>query len=741
MSSIDANAPTGFSTGSSIDATTSIHRGSHDVAKLLADLAAVAPQAHPVQNQSVESKHENQLAVVRLGMATSLYSSLRAKHPPTASHSLRVALVCAAWCDRLNFGQEERDRLEVAAFLHDIGKIGIPDQILRKPGKLTLEEQLTVSLSPQLGCEILRGCCNDEELLEVILHAPSWFSGRRDQLKSGDAIPKGSRMLAVADAFDAMTTDHVYRPAMSREAAMSQLLNNSGTQFDPELVQDFCAMMQHEPELAHRHVLSRWLEFPAGQSADSRWAIQPNAGIDNESTLGKDQWRFHESLLGNMNDGVIYVDRNGTIQGWNYSLEKLTGIAPGAVLTSSWSPGLLGLSDDEGDVADAQCPVRRCLANASHVSGRYSIRRHDGITIPIRVHVAPVAAGQPGLCGVIFIAQDASQQRNLEERVEELHQQATQDPLTRVANRAAFDIRVEELVKRRVDSGSSFSLIICDIDHFKRVNDVHGHLAGDDALVSFATILSANSREGDLVSRYGGEEFVILSPDCDIATATRRAEIMRFAVESTPLPAIGNHPITASFGVTEVQAGDSPDSVLARADRALLQAKDKGRNRVIQLGIGGGDDTDLATTKRRRGLWSWFDSSADPTNMTVEIITPVPVNFAIEKLRGFIADHKAEIVSVSEGNLQIRQNVYFGPSGRRSVDSQISFSVRLMLTEKAFATGPDNRRVNQVQTLVKVEMMPTRSRDRRRQEVTSCAQQIIMSLKSYLMGRIETELV
>ena len=90
------------------------------------------------------------------------------------------------------------------------------------------------------------------------------------------------------------------------------------------------------------------------------------------------------------------------------------------------------------------------------------------------------------------------------------------------------------LVERNQSTGESFSLIICDIDHFKRVNDLYGHPAGDEALVTFASVLSANSRDGDMVSRYGGEEFVLLAPSCDITTATRRAEKIRQAVEITP---------------------------------------------------------------------------------------------------------------------------------------------------------------------------------------------------------------
>jgi diguanylate cyclase (GGDEF)-like protein/PAS domain S-box-containing protein len=737
MSPVDSQVPLNFGAGP-IDAAASLQRGSQGVERMLEDLANLTPSAFARPAAKSEARYENKLAIVRLGVATSLFSALRAKHPPSASHSLRVALVCSAWADRLQFEPVHRDRLEVAALLHDVGKISIPDLILRKPGKLTLEEQLTMGLSPEAACEILSGCCHDDELLGMIRYANCWYSGRRDQPKSGEEIPIGARMLSIADAFDAMTSAHVYRSAMSREAAMSQVLNGGGTQFDPDLAHDFCLMMQHDAEQVHRHTLLRWMRPNDNGSADERWAIrwQPALDFASHSELAE-RVRFHDHLLNHMSDAVIYVDRNHLIQGWNYAAEKLTGIAASAVLMHSWVSDLLSLHDEDGCISDACCPIRRSLLNASPVVGLYTMQRNDGTSIPVQLHVAPVASDQPGLSGVVLIIRDASREQKLEARVESLHKQATQDPLTKVSNRAAFDRFLNELVLRREETGASFSLVICDIDHFKRVNDIHGHQAGDEALITFASVLSAQCREGDLVSRYGGEEFVLLSPDCDIATAAKRAEMIRQTVEKTLLPSIGNQAVTASFGVTEVQAGDSADSVLARADRALLQAKDNGRNQVIQLGMGGAacaESPEMA--KRRRGIWSWLEGNTNDASMSVEILTPVPVDFAIEKLRGFIADHKAEILSVTEGNLQLKVNVQFGTRGRRSVDSQMAFNVRLRLKETILHAGTENRKAASTQTRVKVELDPIKPRDRRRQEASTCANQIVLSLKSYLMGRI-----
>ncbi len=709
-----------------------------EVAKLLSDLASVVPAANTTGGKPSDVVYENRLAMVRLGIATSLYYALQAKHPPTASHSLRVAMSCAAWGERLGLPDDDRDRLEVAALLHDIGKIGIPDQILRKPGKLSREEQLTMAMAPTFAVEIIRGCCDDPMLLEIVRHGSAWYATERAQELVGEEIPLGSRMLAIADAFDAMITEQVHSRAMSRDVAIGQLLDGSGTQFDPLLTHDFCAMMTGESDRVHRQALLKWLRPVQALSPDARWQATADFPSRMFGSGLPSTGRFHEQLLNSMDEGVVFIDRDGIIHGWNHAAELLTGIKSEAVVSSVWSPVLIGLADEEGEVTDAYCPIREAIEKSSPMIGNYTIRRVDGTQVPTRLHVVPVPEEVPGLCGVVLIARDSSHQASLERRVQSLHKQATQDPLTGVANRAEFDRRLNELVDRRAATGATFSLVICDIDHFKSVNDLHGHQAGDEALVKFAAVLRSHSRECDFVARYGGEEFIYLTPDCDLVSAAKRAEAIRATIQQTPLPSLGNASVTASFGVTEVQVGDSADSVLARADRALLQAKESGRNQVIQIGVGSIIDG-AEPIKRKRRLLGWFDGHGETSTFKANIITPVPSLFAIEKLRGFIADHKAEIVTVSEGSLVMKMSVRYTVGGRRKADHHFAFGVRILLNETILPLGDGSRSGTQTRTLVKVEITPVRSRDRREKEILACANQIILGLKAYLMGRIENE--
>jgi diguanylate cyclase (GGDEF)-like protein len=354
---------------------------------------------------------------------------------------------------------------------------------------------------------------------------------------------------------------------------------------------------------------------------------------------------------------------------------------------------------------------------------------------PVQIQVSPVIGDTPGILGTVMIIRDLSDQADLEEQLETLYHQTTLDPLTGVANRAHFDNTIREFAEAVSAGGKSFSLIICDIDHFKRVNDLHGHPAGDEALVSFASILNGHSREGDLVARYGGEEFLLLAVNCDNATAARRAEAIRESLERTALPSLGGDAVTASFGVTEFQPGDTPKTVISRADRALLKAKDNGRNRVVQLGTGGTVDPSPAAAKRS---WlSWFDSESEPTEYEFNIRTPVPADLTIEKLRGFIADHNAEIISVNEDQVSLKVNAICSTAGgRRRIDQHIALRAQLTLSESKSDIVGTGTGVGFVSTNVHVRLQPIRSRDRRNEQLSVCSRQLAASLRSYLMGEL-----
>lgn len=180
-------------------------------------------------------------------------------------------------------------------------------------------------------------------------------------------------------------------------------------------------------------------------------------------------------------------------------------------------------------------------------------------------------------------------QHRIDSATEALRQQkeaaealARTDVLTGLANRRAFDEVAEFEIQRAVRYGTPLALMMSDLDHFKAINDTHGHHVGDEVLKNFARVLTTSVRGIDLAGRWGGEEFVVLMPGTGLEEALQVAERMRLEVAGAPTRVDGKTcGVTASFGVAELLP-DTPtmDSLLGRADAALYRAKKNGRNRV-----------------------------------------------------------------------------------------------------------------------------------------------------------------
>jgi diguanylate cyclase (GGDEF)-like protein len=692
----------------------------------LLDRLDEAAQADSLSHTDSPDAYETQLAQGRLGVASSLFAALQAKHPPTATHSLRVALGVSSWSLCLEFSDEQRDLIEVAALLHDVGKMGVPDHVLMKPGKLSGEELLLMERHRRVGREILRGCATSADLLDVVYYATAWFDGSQHGFdRQGEDLPLGSRMIAIVDAFDSMTTDHVYRKALSRERAIKELFEYSGTQFDGALVKSFCDLVAGNRVGFTPDVARRWLQNIDPQESNSFWSLQRRDCSNLPEIVGHG---FLGRLLDAMHDGVVFVDERLAVVLWNRAAERLTGIKADGMLHTLWEPSLVQMRDENGKIIpQSECPVVQAMDSGVQTLRRLSVKGRSDYPLSVDVQVAPVLTAAGGAQGAVLILHDASSQITLEERVQVLHEKATRDPLTKIANRAEFDRVIPRFVATHLEQGLPCSLIICDIDHFKRINDTHGHQAGDDALIAFAGMLAQHARSADLVARYGGEEFVVLCADCDNGAATRRAEEMCRRIAETPQPALGNRRISASFGVTEVQAGDTAETFLRRADRALLQAKDSGRNRVVQLGTGA---IEAITETSQTSWFPWLRSAPSETLLKRDLITIVPLNVAAEKLRGFVADHHAEILAIEDNHVTLKIDGQHTPLLRRSSDRAVPFLVELVF--KGTVTHEDSGKNSA--TLIQVTVRPKRQRDRRRRDAVERARQLFVSLKSYLMA-------
>ncbi|MEX0872436.1 MAG: diguanylate cyclase [Aquisalimonadaceae bacterium] len=285
---------------------------------------------------------------------------------------------------------------------------------------------------------------------------------------------------------------------------------------------------------------------------------------------------FYRTLIEEMLDGLCLIDADGrcifespsnvAIHGWSSDvilgtqvLETLVHPDEQAVVRGIWQRML---NSPEGR--------ERLITRIRHRSGRWIIIEAQSRN----------CLDIPEIRAVVTYFRDVTELKHLET---ELRRLATTDSLTMLPNRRHFLERARQEQHRSARNGTSLSVLLMDIDFFKRINDTHGHAAGDRVLVCLAGLLQSKMRDQDVVGRIGGEEFAILLPDTNSLGALMLAERLRVALESYRVAGAAKRPlqITASFGVACLRAGEGTiDRLLRQADEALYRAKETGRNRV-----------------------------------------------------------------------------------------------------------------------------------------------------------------
>jgi len=270
-----------------------------------------------------------------------------------------------------------------------------------------------------------------------------------------------------------------------------------------------------------------------------------------------------------LSDGVAIVDRRGRIIDINPAGAAILGLALDETLTRSIADHL------------RQSPLVPSLLRGQ--SGRISLENGSFYDVKSTV-LAADPAGEP--TEIALVLRDVTQQHRAAEELEvakaKFEKQAHIDDLTALANRRMFISRLEEEIRRVERSGLPLSLLLFDLDHFKRINDTHGHDVGDRVLSVIASVTRDFKRGADVAARLGGEEFALLLPDTDAGGAVKVAQRLRATIEETRISDNrgGAIQITASFGVATITRHGTVDQVLNSADRALYRAKNAGRNRV-----------------------------------------------------------------------------------------------------------------------------------------------------------------
>jgi diguanylate cyclase (GGDEF)-like protein len=430
-------------------------------------------------------------------------------------------------------------------------------------------------------------------------------------------------------------------------------------------------------------------------------------------------------LLDHIREAVILFDRNHSVLGWNRAAEALLELGENRIDLNWLCQRITQPPKGEKPQSSPSVSMRMAIEKNLVWNQSALINLAERSPIPVDVQLVPMTTPGNQVIGNLMMLHDATYKVNLQQEVEQLRVKTISDPLTGVANRAEFERILESCCHHSRSSKSNLSLIICDIDHFKSINDEYGHAVGDQALVMFASFLQKSVREADFVARFGGEEFVILCYGCTGLAAMERAEKIRARLEKSALGCLGQNCLTASFGVAQFNPSDSISSFFDRADRALLRAKESGRNRVI---IG-----ERASNGEMRLISVPVRESWQPGNvqlLTHQFTTSNPFELLVVKILGFVEEHQASITMVEPKRMVIHTRGSSGGFFRRNSDRRVSLAVDLQFREESRKSDQSKQSPN-IRIHIGVDVV--RHRDRRCPDVEQQAERMVLSLCSYLM--------
>jgi len=293
---------------------------------------------------------------------------------------------------------------------------------------------------------------------------------------------------------------------------------------------------------------------------------------------------FHRDLLDSLADGVYFVDRNRKILYWNRGAEQISGFDRGTVLNSFCYDNLLRHVNAKGQplCGEETCPLYRSLQTGQTVKeDEVYLHHQNGHRVPVSVTCKPWRDEGGNIVGAVEIFHEIKSRTAMENEIARLKQLTLLDPLTGVGNRRYGEIRIDACLNELKRHRWPFGVLFIDVDHFKRVNDLHGHETGDQVLQTVARTVVHNIRSYDEAIRWGGEEFVCIIINQHERQFQTAAEKIRGLIEQSTLEIASDRlVITASIGATLARPTDSMDSLIERADQLMYRSKELGRNRV-----------------------------------------------------------------------------------------------------------------------------------------------------------------
>jgi diguanylate cyclase (GGDEF)-like protein/putative nucleotidyltransferase with HDIG domain len=571
-----------------------------------------------LQRLENEKKHAEEVANLHLRTIEALAMAIEAKDFTTHSHLRRVEIFACAIGKELGLGKDELEALRAASLLHDIGKLAVPEHIISKPGKLTPVEFEKMKIHPVVGAEILDRVEFPYPVAPIVrAHHEKWDGcGYPDGLR-GEAIPLGARILSAVDCLDALASDREYRRALPLDEAMKRVSAESGTSFDPKVVgvlarryRELERQVQGEPcqrqQLSHGVKVVRGLAPAAGFEKGGEPPSQRShhEGADFLSSIAaahqEAQMLFElTQTLGNSlsldetlsllglrlkkmipyDSIAVYVRRENRlvpeyVNGENFRLFASLEIPLGEGL-SGWvartckpilngnpsvEPAYLGNPDAFSTLRSALAVPLEGVNGVVGVLALYHAERDFFTKDHLRMLLAITEK-------VALSIENALKYRQAENC-------ATTDALTGLPNARSLFMHLDRELARCKREGTTLSVLVCDLDGFKQVNDRYGHLEGNRVLQAVARRLGEVCREYDYVARMGGDEFVVVLPGHGPAAVAQKSLRLGTVAAEAGLEVCGSDLLSMSVGAAFYPYdGTDAEQLLAEADRRMYKAK------------------------------------------------------------------------------------------------------------------------------------------------------------------------
>jgi diguanylate cyclase (GGDEF)-like protein/putative nucleotidyltransferase with HDIG domain len=574
--------------------------------RYLAHLAAEKKQVE------IEKRSAENVAALHLRTIESLALAIEAKDHTSHKHLQRLRVFAVEVGKELGFSADEIEALRAAALLHDVGKLAVPEHIINKPGRLTPEEFDKMKIHASVGAEILERVAFPYAVAPIVRsHHERWDgAGYPDGLK-GEQIPRGARVIAAVDCLDALTSHRQYRGAVSLDAAMEKVASMSGSAFDPQVVE---VLQRRYRELETLSEESAGLSISADAGADDDPSQTIDVDADSRSVAGGDS-DFLASIASARQEAQTMFELSQdlgnslslgeTLSVLSMRLRRLVPYDSMAVfllkeghlvpeLVSGDNFRLLSSLDIKlgeglsGWVAENRKPIVN--GDPAHepgftfASSKFATQRSalvvplDGINGVVGVLAMYCAEADAFTADHLRILLAVSSKIALSVenalKYQQAENSATTDYLTGLPNARSLFLHLSRELARCRRTGTSLAVMVCDLDNFKEINDLYGHLQGDNLLKDFAQELKASCRDYDYVARMGGDEFVIVAPGLQSEASDEKAShLNQIAIEAGRKIA-GRDLVGLSVGVSfSPKDGFEVETLLAEADRRMYSMK------------------------------------------------------------------------------------------------------------------------------------------------------------------------